>query len=447
MGDYTGFCELRGIEVPGQGCTRRGFNGRYCGLKSAAKQGNCTSSGFDIAGQTDDGMRQVLGHQWGSRQQVAALVGDRTYHQTFAMERKANRIRFKLANNNAAPVNIKSWAVASTNRLGAAAALYTPSAAWNVQPGFVIPARTGANDVPRQMWTDWVAIDELDELDGNLPTVMVRFTVSAGQTAFSNYSYAPWAATSGFNNGRYLFCYADDGDFSGAGTHVGFPGTVSNFYFAQGYEASVNSPVFNIYWQGDSITEGAVNGGGANYGNGHAFQTISLLRQRYSDIAFGYINGASAGSVSSTFISRYQEALARGMSYDAIVYSPFSPNDLPLTAGIIATDLTQLTQLRALDPTKPLIISTPCPNTTQAWGAATDALRTGLRTTLLNMRASHSGVWVFDMESLGDGASPARFNVGDTIDNTHPNEPGHYKAALLEAVQFEAVMRAIGVKV
>jgi len=372
----------------------------------------------------------IVGQQWGAKQTTGTAASAFTYHQTFTVEAEATRFRFKMLNTNTSAMTISAGAVAVSNQLGTGAQRYTPSTGvwrpitWD-GGSLTVTVAAGSADRPTIKWTDWIYISTIAPIDGtSLPVVMTRFYLPTGAFSVGNYSFAPWSATSGFNNGRFLYGFRDAGDYT-SGSHSSFPGTAYANPFLMGFEYQVKKRSFTFAFQGDSITEGAVNGSSGNFGNGWAWQTISALRLANPNVVIGYVNNGSSGAITTTSLQRTQDFVSSGCAFDAMIYSPFSPNDATPNSGSTASQVARTnTALAAMGTLgKPAIIWTPCVNTVLAWDATADGFRTALRTTLLTYSP---GVKVIDIEAaISDGAVPARFPALLTTDGTHPNEAGY----------------------
>lgn len=383
----------------------------------------------------------IIGHQWGCRQATGSTGTAYTYHQTFTVERQARRFRFKLLNANTNAMTVNAGAVAVSDRLGTGAQRYTPSGAWKPITwdggSASVVVLGGAEYRPVIKWSDWIDIETVEPADGtDLPVVMVRFALPTGQFSIGNYSFAPWAATSGINDGRFLYTFRDAGAFA-ASNQGSMPGTVYNNPFMLGFEYEAKGRAFTFAAQGDSITEGAVNGSTGNFGNGWFWQAVASLRAANPDIAIGYVNNGSAGSSSDTFIQRLVDFAGANCHYDAMLYSPFSPNDGTPTETSTTNEINRIGPALSVIGDKPAILWTPCVNTAAAWNATADGYRLGVRTAILGY-GDGDLVQVVDIEGdVSDGATPARFKVTHTTDGTHPNEVGYADMA----VSFEPIMQ------
>lgn len=390
------------------------------------------------------GAWSVMGQQWGARQTTGSAGTAYTYHQTFTVERQARRFRFKLLNANANAMTVNGGAVAVSEKLGTGSERYTPSTGtwvpitWDGGSTSVVVA-AGTTTRPAIKWSDWIDINTIAPTDGtDLPVVMARFELPTGQFSIGNYSFAAWAATSGINDGRFLYTFRDAGAFASS-NQASMPGTAYNNPFMLGFEYEAKGEAFTFAAQGDSITEGAVNGSAGNFGNGWFWQTIVALRAANPDIAIGYVNNGIAGSSSDTFIQRLVDFENAGCHYDAMLYSPFSPNDGTPTLTSTTNEINRIGPAIGVVAGKPVILWTPCVNTAAAWDATADGYRLDVRTATLGYENGIS-VRVVDIESdVSNGATPARFKVTHTTDGTHPNEVGYADMA----DSFEPVMQDV----
>lgn len=387
------------------------------------------------------GARYIVGQQWGGAQGSGSSSTAYTYHQTFTVEAEATRFRFKLMNMNTSPMVILAGAMAVSDKLGTVAQQYTPTESWTPitwDGSSSVTVAAGAAGRPNIKWSDWIIRSTIIPVDGTtLPIVMTRFYVQAGAFSIGNYNFTPWSATSGVNDGRFLYMFRASGDYA-SGNWASFPYSPYTNPFLLGFEYETKKPAFTFAAQGDSITEGAVNSSTGNFGNGWFWQAIKALRAANPNIIIGYVNNGYSSTVSSTFLTRNADFIAAGCQFDAMIYSPFSPNDTSPTAAIIATQKSQLdTALAAISATgKPSIIWTPCVNTAANWTATADGYRLAFRSTLMG----YTNASVVDIEAaVSDGATPARFKVTATTDGTHPNEVGHADMATI----FRPAMQAL----
>jgi lysophospholipase L1-like esterase len=408
--------------------------------EAASGQGVAASvlaPGSEAAGMVANTARRVsaqniIGQQWGSRMSyVASSAGSYTWHQTFTVEAQANRFRFLMLNTGAAPMPVNAASVAMSDKLGTGAQQYTPSTGlWRELTwdggALTTTIPVGTTYEPGQKWSDWINISTIARVDGGtLPVVMVRANIpTASPLSAAFYSYTPWATPSGFNNGRFLYVFRGTGNQSRPDNAGSFTGTPFPNPLFMGFEAQVSKPAFTFLAQGDSITEGAVENGVGNFGNGWIWQAISALRNANPDIAIGIHNAGSSSSDTASFLVRSKGIIAAGHNFDAVIYSPFSPND---TAPSVANNNLMLQRLAGGlgvlgAKTDKQIIWTPSVNNTENWDATTDGYRLALRDKLLSYAP---GLKVIDMESaLSNGATPSRFATGKTIDGTHPSEVG-----------------------
>lgn len=377
------------------------------------------------------GQQNILGQQWGARMQSAVSGSVYTWHQTFVIEAHATRFRVLFLNNSTSNTMVITNAmVAVSNRFGSTdTERRTPTGNWRAltfsgaQSGTVPIA---ANQfIPARLWSDWVYIKTVDRVDGGaLPVVMVRVTTPASNISFANYSYTPWASASAFVDNRPIYVYRGVGNQGRPDNAAGFAGAAYQYPIVMGYEAQVAKPCFNFAYNGDSITEGAVNLASGNFGNGWAWQVTRALRAANPDIAIGYVNNGISSSDSSNFVTNVANFMASSAAFDAMVYSPFTPNDTGPTAAEINLMQQRFNSVIAsISATgKPLIITTPVVN--DNYNASQDGFRLGFRTTLLTYTDTLAGVVDWE-NAIADGATPNRFRSGMTTDLTHPNEAGY----------------------
>lgn len=70
-----------------------------------------------------------------------------------------------------------------------------------------------------------------------------------------------------------------------------------------GWECQLANGKTIITWavSADSIGEGAVNGNGGNFGNGWAWQTLKLFRERHPDVLIELANFGMSSQSTSTY--------------------------------------------------------------------------------------------------------------------------------------------------
>lgn len=375
--------------------------------------------------------QNILGQQWGARMQTGTSASVYTWHQTFVLEAQATRFRVLFLNNSTtSTAAITNAMVAVSNRLGTTdTERRTPTGNWRAltfsgaQSGTVPIA--ASTFTPARLWSDWVYIKTVSRVDGGaLPVVMVRATTPASNICFANYSYSPWASSSAFVDDRPLYVFRGVGNQGRPDNAGGFSGTAYNYPIVMGYEAQVEKNCYTFAYNGDSITEGAVNLATGNFGNGWAWQTTRALRAANPGIAIGYVNNGVSSSDSSNFVTNVANFMSSGVSFDAAIYSPFTPNDTGPTAseiGLMQSRFNSVIGSIAVTG-KPLIITTPCPN--DNYTASQDGWRLTFLATLRTYTDTLAGV--IDWESaIADGATPNRYKAGLTTDLTHPNEAGY----------------------
>ena len=369
-----------------------------------------------------------------------------TYHTTTTVECMANSFRVCLHNICTVTSLVSLSSIAVSNSIGVdvvygsttGQARFTPSTAtwvpvtWNGGSASVtLPARLGAGR-PSITWSDWIPISTISRTDGGvLPVVMFRFLVpslgTTNQYTLGNYQTQGFAwehlANISVHNGRIWNPIRYTGD--GITTPANFqPTNDIGYTFIAGFEYTAEKPGITIAALGDSITEGAVNAGLGNFGNGWIWQAINKVRALFPAIPIEYVNLGWTGTTSTAFYTRYDDIVASGQNFDLMIYSTFSPNDGTVTGALVTGEKSRMSYLanKLKTSNKSLILSTPCPNTFNNYNTVQDGLRLSIRTMLLNMS---SVVSIVDMESIGDGSTPVRFNPVYTTDGTHPNEVGH----------------------
>lgn len=391
----------------------------------------------------------VVGQQWGAKQTTGNAGTAYTYHQTFTVERQAHRFRFKFLNTNTSAMVVNAVSMAVSDRLGTGSQRFTPSTGLWVPVTFNggelgVTLRPGALDRPTIKWSDWIDCETITPTDGTtLPVVMLRAELPTGAFSIGNYDFTPWAAPSGLNDGRFLYLFRDAGAFA-SGSFTSMAGTPYTNPLIMGFEYETDGPAFTFSAEGDSITEGAVNGSGGNFGNGWFWRAMVALRAANPGISIGYVNAGISGSLTASFNPRLSDLVAAKEMANAIIYSPFSPNDGAPSSVTIAAQ-TARTSL-ALSATArlglPSIVWTPCVNNTQNWDATADGFRLGFRTSILGL-ANGDSVKAVDIEAaVSDGATPARFQASKTTDGIHPNEIGHAAIATAFVPQMQAVLNA-----
>jgi lysophospholipase L1-like esterase len=272
---------------------------------------------------------------------------------------------------------------------------------------------------------------------------MVRVALAAGPVTFANYDYSPWATASGFNNGRFLYTFRYTGNAARPDNASSFTGGAFAYPLVMGYEAQIAKPAFTFLLSGDSITEQAVNGSGGNFGNGWNWMAVSALRAANPGLAIGYTNTGISSSDTASFFTRLKKVVAAGYNYDALVYSPFSPNDPTPSASTINLMQQRLNGALGVSATtgKPTILWTGIPNDAQNWDATADGFRLSFNAGVLGYA---SAVPVINMEPvISNGATPARIKSGLTTDGTHPNEAGHAAMATQAVPVMQSVITSV----
>jgi hypothetical protein len=388
--------------------------------------------GFKQRALTNRASRQLM-----QRQLTAGpAANDFTFHHTFTFETDMVRIRFPIYNSSANPMSVKSACVSVSNAYGATiAAQYTPSTAlWQSltfggATSVTVPPGTATN--PTKIWSDWFNISSIARTDGGrLQIGMARIVIPTG----GFYSYGavdttPWNSQVGFTNGRSwsVFRYSGDAGVSSPNSFTAaavFPNTIF-----QGFEYDTKVPCLTIAGCGDSIDEGAVDGTNGNFGNGYLWQAVNLLRAQFPTVPIELLDFGVFSSASSTFLQRYQTQIASDTHFDAIHYSPFTPNDGTPTQATTDAECIWLARVSESERLagRNIILRDGCPNNALGWTAPQDAFRMTLNAQIL----ASSGVLTWSANAvLSDGASPARYIVGTTTDGTHPNELGHGLAAV-----------------
>ena len=371
----------------------------------------------------------VVGQQFPSKRYVGTLGADTTFHQTFAIEKAARRIRFKLFNSNASPMVVTGGAIAVSNQLGTGSQQYTPStgvwvpATWSGASGVTVAAQLmGSVNVPSVVWSDWISLSTVARTDGGtLPVVMIRVTIAAGPYCEGQYATnVMWQQPSGLNNGRFIYTFKDAGSYS-TSNQSSFPGDAINAGFPLAVEYEVQGPVNNFIFHGDSITEGAVNGTLGNYGNGWVWQTMSAIRAAYPSITFGCINCGENGTNTNTFLYRMQNYIADGSVRGVFVYSAASPNvgwanqtAVDNQMGWLASAVSAAAAISA-----PFRTWTPMPGNTQT--VTSDGYRLENRADILSTYPSIS----LDVDpTMADGGTPNKYKSTLSTDGVHPNDAG-----------------------
>lgn len=446
-GDFTGAVPTD-IDTYAPGCVlyKRDNSATYTNIGSSSSPNFSRSSFSRIIPNT------ILANwDYGIATATAASASDFTYHTTFTVEHAATRFRFAFHNMNAGTSDITSGKISVSNAVGAdptigsttGQARFTPSTATWVNltwaggaTSVTLAARVSAT-VPSITWTDWIDISTIPRTDGGtLPVVMMRFLVpSSGTTnpytigtqtcglVISNAANRGALANT-FTNGRLKNSIRYTGD--GVTTPTTFqPTTDFGYVMFAGMEYQSKQPGYTMLVNGDSIAYGAVNGSTANYGNGWMWQVTQLLRAIFPSTPIEIANIGVSSTATGTFLTRLNAYIAAGGRFDFAYYCPASPNDGTPTQALINTMMNNMAQgidvLKTAN--KPYFISTPCPNTALAWNSTADGFRLQMRTEMLLSR--NSGVSVIDFETIGDGATPVRFNTLYSTDGTHPNEAGH----------------------
>lgn len=381
-----------------------------------------------------------------------------TYHETFTVEYAATRFRIALLNFHTATVDVgvnagvKGGIISVSNGIGSdvtfgsgtGADRYTPSTGswtnitWSGNTYVTLAARVSASE-PSVTWSDWIDISTIPRTDdGTLPVVMVRLYVpSSGSANYYNISPAQsrgqaiansantGASATTWTNGRFHQSIRYTGD--GITTPANFqPTTDLGYNMFAGIEYNSKRPGFTLLANGDSTCAGSVNGILGNYGNGHLWQALDLVREQFPELPIDLANIGLSSSATDTFLARlswYINTVAG--SFNLAYYQPHSQNDGTPTQAVIDTAFNRWGQASALlnAAGKPFFVSTPMPNTSLGWNAAADAFRLQARTELL--AAPYGGVDVADFESVSDGATPARYATAYTTDNAHPNDAGY----------------------
>lgn len=280
---------------------------------------------------------------------------------------------------------------------------------------------------PRINWSDWLSYSTIPRSDGGtLPIVMFRDERPATVTVVTEsfYDISPWDSGT-FTYERFWKARRQTG-VAGVTTPSSFTSTTpapKTTLLVFQYELA-SGEICTFAGCGDSLTEGAVNGGAGNFGSSWQWHAINVARGSMPPgVHIEYCNLGISSQTSATYSAHLGDGgVISEISPDVVIYSPFSPNDATPSFGVIATDMTQLASVRALTETvgARLLLTTPMANTASAWTAATDNIR---KSFAARIKAIPHYSRVIDLDALTtDGATPARFAVGASTDGTHTNE-------------------------
>lgn len=369
-----------------------------------------------------------------------------TYHNNITVEGDIVAIKFYLTNIHTSTITNIAACAAPTSDFSNP---LTPTGSWvDITSGIKTLSVIAANiraaaEVPSITSSDWCVVNSVPPTDGGtLRYFCVRHfvpasnvTTSEGFYDISNVLHSP----SALNDGRVFQTFRQDVDgissksaFTSS-TPYGKPGLI------MGYEYILaTGQIINVSGFGDSIMEGAVNGGTGNFGNGWLHQAIRLFRKKHPNILIEHSNFGISGQNSATYSQVCSDRITK-FDPDIIIYSPFSCNDgTPTQTTCNAqTSLTATIITLAKTANSPLVFVSGCPNTALGWNQSQDQLRRYLNISLLGIsRMSRN---IIDIESdLFDGVSA--FKAGVSTDGTNPNE---YGAGLIAENKAYPILRKV----
>lgn len=346
--------------------------------------------------------------------------GGLTFQDIIAAELPFNAVRFHIPNFETAAVTINKTVC------GCRGSITTGAASWlNVTFGGaasgVVPARVSA-DVPGWLSSDLVPLLSLvrnDGLGSDLPLLYVRREMAAAQASFSATPVAEdltWLASgtlASANSGRVWKTEKAIGAF--ATTPAGWTGAAQVGYtMPLVVEFLTLSRGITVLLAGDSIPTGSPSDS-TQTTNSYAYQASVALSTPARPVSL--VNAGWGGESSDKYHDRIITMISL-LRPDVVMYAPFTVNDGTPADYRVAWQLGRFANVLATAKAvgaKVVAINGMC-NTDAAWTAGQDAFRTQFNAALVTM-----GVPVVDQDSVvSDGASPARFKAGASVDGRHP---------------------------
>lgn len=444
---------------------------------------NVTSGGIDalvssaipIAGQQLPALAQrvtrsnILEDQvYGTVQAQAQTATNFTYHMTIVIPTDATEFQIVLDNvSTTLPFRIKSAAIATSDSIGADVAYgvttgqvrFTPQngtawkpLTWDGGTANVEIAVSPVAGRKTRKSSDYIVASTPTNVDGSkLRIVMVRLYVEGtGSSPGNGYctgayplTWRTLAVNVALHKGFIWQCIRYTGD--GVTTPATFQPTTDlsalPFVTCIRYKTRKPGIVINCVG-GDSIPAGAVNSFSGNFGNGWLWQLVNLLRDKYPNIPFSLSNNGFPSTGTAIYYQNALDYISAGAIIGLPIYQPVSQNDGTPSKAQYDVSMGRMATVSAVlqDKGKTVVLMTPIVNTSLAWTAPQDAIRLALRQEILDMQSFGLNV-VLDMESVSDGATPARYQGPLTIDLAHPNEPG---GAVIAADNLARISLMIG---
>jgi hypothetical protein len=306
-----------------------------------------------------------------------------------------------------------------------------------------LPARISAN-VPSRTVSDWITVSSLSPSDGGtLPYMFWRFYNSTGPlTGFLNTAdlmstgsgslaangLAVWPTTSDARSAlRRAQWASQSGDFSA----TNFTGPQTNFSnVAVEFEYRyANGHVVTLCALGDSITQGDAASVHCLSPVHYAVNGVSTAGQPIVPCNQGY-----SSQTTSNFVARLQQIIASGQIPNILVYSAWSPNDIPggngssvavWNAAIDAMKANLATVLSICQSNRIFpIIATGTP---YIYDATHDALRVAYNDYLRALASANLVICDYDA-TVTDGATPAKMqtSLADGVSGAlHPYDAGY----------------------
>lgn len=388
---------------------------------------------------------------FGTVQAQAQNANDFTYHMTVVVPTDCTEVQAVLDNVSLTlPFRIKKAIVATSDTVGPDPTFgtttnqvrFTPQngqawkdLTWDSGVANVEIATAPGTARKRRKATDFVVAPTVANVDGSKRRVyMFRFLVEGTTNSPGNgyclgaypMTWRSQAANTSLHKGFLWQCIRYTGD--GVTNPATFQPTtdLSALPFLTCIRFKTRTPGVTINMLGgDSITAGAVNGAAGNFGNGWMWQLVNALRDMYPNVPISMSNNGFPSTGTAIFYQNALDYLDAGAVVGLPFYQPITQNDGVPTKAQYDVALGRMATVcnRMQERNKSVVIVGPVCNTSLAWTAPQDAVRTAFRQDLVAMETAGL-LTLFDMEAVSDGASPARYKSGKSDDMAHPNESG-----------------------
>jgi lysophospholipase L1-like esterase len=379
----------------------------------------------------------------------------RTFINRIEAEAPFRRVRFHLFSGDTAA----AWAgvkvaAASTDTLSEATATlrsqphrsgtpYASAAADAASPGWVSATFAGSatGTLPQAtstyrfgvLTTDWMDISSVDRTDvsGARPALLMRMYGDIKFTSSGNITTDAGGVVTAWRNNSSLPWYRvhDMASYTGDGiadlTQNG--GSISNSIIHFAVEFDYSAPGLSVLAVGDSLTEGTVESG--KYA---PWQYVACTLASSQTFPIAFQNCGHGGQTSATFDPPGLDMITL-LKPTHVFHQAYSSNDGDPTTTRIALAMSRLNRTLAAAREVGARVCVWTPLATSSNDATEDAQRQALRTEILARSAAYSEFDVIDIESIMDGATPARMLAAYDLDGVHYNRAGMDVLAALGA--------------